>query len=274
MQFEKHQSLEKLTQKLVQTDGLMASEIEKIVNSPELYLQIRARIEAKQTALASAKRATAGEFIIGLVNNWKRLPHLTFATTALSVAFVCAIVLIVWHQSAFDSNKNALLPKNIVPNQTNDFSNKSDQSLLADTRSATIALMPENEKLAADNALDKTAKIAKSNFVRSQRTKNAALLNNNLPVAQTKFIKPKEDVVLPPQPSASPAREFYPLAFANNLETTESKQIVRVELTPVALASLGVVAPNYAMQNSETKSITADLLLGEDGTPRAIRFVN
>ena len=79
----------------------------------------------------------------------------------------------------------------------------------------------------------------------------------------------------PPSPRAVAAAEpevtteFFPLAHGGGLASGEGGHIVRVELPRTALASFGLPV------NVETAGgrVRADVLLGEDGTARAIRFV-
>lgn len=60
--------------------------------------------------------------------------------------------------------------------------------------------------------------------------------------------------------------EFHPLpGSVLTTQMMESGQIVRVELTPAALAQLGIALP--------AEPVEAELLLGQDGLARAIRFV-
>lgn len=63
--------------------------------------------------------------------------------------------------------------------------------------------------------------------------------------------------------------EFFPLSNGGGLASGEGGQVVRVELPRTALASFGLPV------NAETAGgrVRADVLLGEDGTARAIRFV-
>ncbi len=73
--------------------------------------------------------------------------------------------------------------------------------------------------------------------------------------------------VAPPAPEVT--TEFFPLAHGGGLASGEGGQVVRVELPRTALASFGLPV------NVETNGgrVRADVLLGEDGTARAIRFV-
>lgn len=65
------------------------------------------------------------------------------------------------------------------------------------------------------------------------------------------------------------ATDFFPLAGASELMPTQGGHVVRVELPRTALASFGLAV------NGERTSgrVKADVLLGDDGMARAIRFV-
>ena len=69
-------------------------------------------------------------------------------------------------------------------------------------------------------------------------------------------------------PNDEVATSFYPLPYGSGLGLDEGWQIVRVSLRPDALASLGLALPNMP-----AGTIKADVVLGEDGMARAIRFV-
>ena len=65
------------------------------------------------------------------------------------------------------------------------------------------------------------------------------------------------------------ATDFLPLGDASDLASLESGQIVRVKLPRSSLASFGL--PLNTERAGEP--IKADVVLGEDGRARAIRFV-
>lgn len=72
-----------------------------------------------------------------------------------------------------------------------------------------------------------------------------------------------------PAPAPEVTTEFFPLAHGGGLASGEGGQVVRVELPRTALASFGLPV------NADTAGgrVRADVLFGEDGTARAIRFV-
>ena len=73
----------------------------------------------------------------------------------------------------------------------------------------------------------------------------------------------------PRTPRPETVTEFFPLNEGDDLDSLEFTQIVRVELTPSALREVGLPM-SYA---SDRDAVKADLMLGQDGLARAIRFV-
>lgn len=71
-----------------------------------------------------------------------------------------------------------------------------------------------------------------------------------------------------PVVSAEVATGFYPLSYSAVPVTQGS--VVRLELSPTALAALGVEPPP---SDSRQDTVMADVLVGEDGLARAVRFV-
>ncbi|HYJ91498.1 MAG TPA: hypothetical protein VEV84_09330, partial [Pyrinomonadaceae bacterium] len=63
--------------------------------------------------------------------------------------------------------------------------------------------------------------------------------------------------------------EFYALADMNSNESVSGGMVIRVDLPRASLVSLGVNVP----LGSDKQLIKADLLVGPDGVPRAIRVV-
>ncbi len=63
--------------------------------------------------------------------------------------------------------------------------------------------------------------------------------------------------------------EFYPLLRGDDLSALEGIRVVTVELPSSALAEVGLPSPPAG----EATSVRAEVLLGQDGVARAIRFV-
>jgi hypothetical protein len=86
--------------------------------------------------------------------------------------------------------------------------------------------------------------------------------------------RPDKPLIRTPRPTknATPDEqplEFYALADMNSAEPVTGGRVVRVDLPRASLVSLGVNVP----LGSDKQLIKADLLVGPDGVPRAIRLV-
>lgn len=73
----------------------------------------------------------------------------------------------------------------------------------------------------------------------------------------------------PKQPRREVATRFYPLQDAANLPPFEYGSVLRVELPRSALRAVGLPVN----ENRLSERIDADVLLGQDGLARAVRFV-
>jgi hypothetical protein len=73
----------------------------------------------------------------------------------------------------------------------------------------------------------------------------------------------------PANAARGPFDEFMPLPIASALPALESGVIVRIELPVAALPRYGVAIPD-----TPRREVQADLLVGQDGQPRAIRLIN
>lgn len=71
-----------------------------------------------------------------------------------------------------------------------------------------------------------------------------------------------------PEPQQQPV-EFYALGDMNSNESLAGGRVVRVDLPRASLVSLGVNVP----LGNDKQLIKADLLIGPDGVPRAIRVI-
>jgi hypothetical protein len=65
------------------------------------------------------------------------------------------------------------------------------------------------------------------------------------------------------------ASEFYPLVADGGSTPLDGGQIVRMEVPRASLAAMGLLPSD----SRASESVTADVLVGHDGTARAIRFV-
>ena len=81
----------------------------------------------------------------------------------------------------------------------------------------------------------------------------------------TPFASTSRDVQPGPQPG-----EFVMVPGAATLPAMESGSLVRMQISVAELPSLGLTPP----QGNRTTSVQADLVVAQDGLPRAARLVN
>lgn len=76
---------------------------------------------------------------------------------------------------------------------------------------------------------------------------------------------------LPPEPEAvTELAEFLPLPFANDDSPLGTAEVVRIRLSESALGVLGLPVS----EDASPQPVTADVVIGEDGVARAIRFIS
>jgi hypothetical protein len=80
---------------------------------------------------------------------------------------------------------------------------------------------------------------------------------------------PETNVVRVAASGAYEAGDFVLLPFAGGIEPEDAGMVVRVQLTPASLAELGYPVA----EASDEGLVRADVLVGEDGWPRAVRLV-
>ena len=68
---------------------------------------------------------------------------------------------------------------------------------------------------------------------------------------------------------AEESEDFIPLPFADPEAPLGSGEVVRIRLTEADLSLLGLTVS----EDASTRPLTADVVIGEDGVARAIRFV-
>lgn len=72
------------------------------------------------------------------------------------------------------------------------------------------------------------------------------------------------------QPVLQPPNEFVMVPGAATLPAMESGSLVRMNVPVAELSALGLTPP----PSNRTTSVRADLIVGQDGLPRAVRLVN
>ncbi len=78
----------------------------------------------------------------------------------------------------------------------------------------------------------------------------------------------KASSITEPSAAAEYATAFLPLEYDGDLDDLSHADLVRVELPPSALAYFGL-----GIGDDPTGTVTAELLVSQDGTPQAVRFL-
>lgn len=211
-----------------------AEEVEKLVAAPHLFDSVKARIKVDEQA-----RRKADGFIDARASLW--LWNRRAAATAFSLIFLagCAALMV------FRTSDSSPLIKQVIEPVTNVPSTENEK---------LFSLQEANEKKPAVERRIKSDRIV-SKPEKSITARRARKLNS---------------AKAPQRAEKSSPEVFYSLASAGRWEATgDDLQIVRAELSRAELSALGV---NLPVEN-ETGKIKTDLLVGSDGTAKAIRFV-
>jgi hypothetical protein len=91
---------------------------------------------------------------------------------------------------------------------------------------------------------------------------------NKEPRAVVPATEPQEQVAAATPPLREITTDFLPLVYGDDLSSYEGARLVRVRLPSEALTYFGLPA-----HGSYGERVPADVLLDEDGTARAVRFV-
>lgn len=261
MKFEKREKLNEIEISLLRADALPVERADRIAAAPHLLKAVRARIELEKAASETSKNR-----VVAAKNANKFWQPLFAFKTRLSIGFAAAIVsaILIWQFVVSISSNRA--PEKLVVN------NRADS--LETNNDLENRIVKPND-FAAHNEPEKTTVASGETLAKTVKQLRAAIKPNAAPFAKTERVAAARAAQTKTQPRQTKPqtkpREFYQLAFAGELDANETKQIVRVKLSPGALDALGVGVPAAAAQTD--KFVTADLLLGEDGVPRAIRFV-
>lgn len=260
----KNESTEKLAERaarqIIKADRLPADEIEQLVNAPHLFAAVCARIEAQKAAALAIEKNKSSNWLTRILANQKPVRE-GLRRPALIAALILISFVSIWYLSKPLISENGIIQsaqnKLAAPNEKPQIS--KTETLPIDKHYSGVA--PARVPLGSPTKTVKNQNLLASEFKKDRKIKEMSTLRGSKPNNSQQFKTPA---------AAATRREFYQLAFADDLEAGENKQIVRVKLSSAALTQLGIAAP-LATQPSD--SYTADLLVGENGVPRAIRFV-
>jgi hypothetical protein len=133
---------------------------------------------------------------------------------------------------------------------------------------ATITLLHTPQPVVTQTAGKATAAFAPP--AQTARTFAAAPLfaQTESPKQKAGRVQPRRAVPKPP-PAEEIATDFIPLTYSRDISTLESCQVVRVLMPRTAMASFGLPVNQERMNIP----VSAQVLIGQDGVARAIRFL-
>lgn len=226
-----------LSRKTYQTD------LDEIVNSPDLFKRINAGIETEES---NRKSKTASDVWTIFPYGNQKIVGLAFGVLGICLAGLFFTSLFIKRDLSGSD-----LTQQIVTPEIQEF------NLPVQNPESSPDTDSDETKISAERALNKSERTAKINF------KNKAAQAKKR-TAKSKSIRKS------PRSEDETESEFYPLMLAEDLEEArEDGKIIRVELSRSSLLALGFNPP----PESEIIKVKTDLLLGSDGVARGIRFV-
>jgi hypothetical protein len=235
------EQVDKIAKNLLKDFALDDAALDEIAESPRLWWNVKNRIETEK-----AQREKSWFTVF-------RPQILAFGALTILICFGLAILFL-----NFARNSNpTIAEKTPVQNPTEEiaqtpqgFVNVSPKD---DSKNSEISKKsnPVPEKVSVKNVLPKPILVAKN-----QRSENSAKKVNN---QSKKEISPSVAV-------AETKTDFIALSYAAN---TDSGQIVRVKVPSSMMVSLGL----KTNVEKESEMVSAEVVIGDDGLARAIRFI-
>lgn len=234
------EQLDRIAGKLLENFALNDEMLDEIAASPRLLSKVRAGIEEEKTRRARGWMPTF------------RLPVWAFGVGLL---IVCVGFAAMFFSSGKDQNLATVeqdsvqkFPEQVAENETID-DRKAEISKTTEENNSVKNL--STERVSTKSAAPKVRLIAK-NQTRETASKPSAKL-------------PKNEIA-PAAAVEETKTDFIALTYAAN---TDSGQIVRVKVPSSMMVSLGL----KSNVEKESEMVNAEVVVGIDGTARAIRFI-
>jgi len=231
------EQLDKIAKNLLRDFALDDAALDEIAESPRLWWNVKNQIEEEK---ARREKSWFAAFLP---------PILAFGALAILICFGLAVLFL---SSAQNSNL-PIAQKSPVQNPPEEIAKNPEDLPNSDSKNPETPkkMNPIPEKVSVKNAEPKPGFVAKN-----RRSENSAQQLNN----QSK----KE--ISPSIAAEETKTDFIALSYAAN---TDSGQIVRVKVPSSMMVSLGV----KTNVEKESEMVNAEVVIGDDGLARAIRFV-
>jgi hypothetical protein len=233
------EQIDRIAKDLLENFALSSEALDEIAAAPQLWRNVRNRIEAENARRENSRF------------RWFRAPVLAFGAL---IVLVCGVSAFMFFSPANRSNPTAALD---VP---------------VENQSPSIAGSADNTPEALPEVDFETPENPKRQLPAKAPLKTAARQNELVAKSKT-----RENSAKPPSRSSNkeiPAEaaveetktDFIALSYAAN---TESGQIVRVKVPSSMMVTLGVKAE----VGDGAELVNAEVVIGDDGLARAIRFI-
>lgn len=193
---------------------------------------------------------------------WRRwYPHAVAAAVLLMFAVGGASVLRLREAASVASRTETAAPISNTPDKTtpvssNPITNTTDDGEADSTEIAAAESTDENRVPGQKLTKDEVDAIVQGPTAQRR-------------AAYQSVPKSKIDKSIKSSASGEIATEFMPVSYGDNLNEIDNGRIIRVEMPRSALAQFGIPVN----QERANERIKADVLIGDDGMARAIRFV-
>lgn len=233
----KKENLDEFGANLLKAAQMTDTEIENIINKPQLFESVIARIKTKESDHRRKRFHTPGF----------RLNFVAFATAIVlmiaTLAFYNHSDNFAEHQLA-QSASNAETPIPIV---------SSEDVLMPSPETETKSIIKTTAR-ATQIARQKIKSNRQHKSKKMQSTRKSSTVSDSIPVEQTFADEGK----------------FYALPFADNSADTDITQIIRTELSRDELFALGI---DISFTENDDERVLTELIYGANGNPKAFRII-
>ncbi len=236
------EQLDRIAKDLLSDFALDDEPLDEIAESPRLWWSVRNHLEAER---ARREKSWLAAF---------RWPIPVFGALAIVLCFGLTALFL---NSKNDSNQ-PVAKENPLQNRMEEKFNSSDYS--TNVLSSGNSEKPEISK----NSVSKPAPEKVS--VKNIEPKPRFVTRNQTVELSTKQLSKSSKKTGLPKPTEETKTDFIALSYAAN---SESGQIVRVKVPSSMMVSLGL-ATNV---EKESELVSAEVIIGDDGLARAIRFI-
>ena len=221
-----------------------------------LLLAARAESEAAPSRVKEDLLAAFAEFhesktsvpvVVDIASRRRTVRRWTTAAAAIAAMILLAAIVPLWKKTSEGGPREYSSPGHEL--QASSSPSPSPQNVAA-TRGPSGSHV--NENLPVD---------------KSQTAKNAAAANRS---RRSRPVTLQAGNQTETSASVAQTREYLPLTYLAKGTAMESGTVIRVELSRAALASLGVTSG----VEGTSESVTAEVILGDDGVARAIRLID